>query len=42
MLSRLNSTYKQSIALIELRYNKMLLPLHLVAGYTTQHGYIGT
>jgi hypothetical protein len=42
MLSRLDGTHKRSIALIELRYDEMLLPQRLVAGHTTKHSRIGT
>jgi hypothetical protein len=42
MLSRLDGTHEQSIALVEPRYDKMLLPQRLVVGHTTQHSRIGT
>jgi hypothetical protein len=40
MLSRLNDTYKWSIAPIKLRYDEMLLPLYLVVDYTIRYSYI--
>jgi hypothetical protein len=42
MLSRLDGTHERSIALVESRYDEMLLPLRLVASHTTKYGYIGT
>jgi hypothetical protein len=42
VLSRLNDTHEQSIALARPRHYEMLLPLRPVAGRTTEHGYIGT
>ena len=42
MLSRVDDLHERSIAIVELRYNKMLLPLRPVAGHTTHHGHIGT
>ena len=37
MLSWLDGTHERSIALVELRYNEMLLPLRPVAGHTIPH-----
>ena len=42
LLSRLDSTLKWSIALVELRHDEMMLPLRSAAGHTTKHGHIGT
>jgi hypothetical protein len=42
MLSKLDGTHEWSIALVDLRYDEMLLPLRPVAGHTTKHGHIGT
>ena len=42
MLSRLDDSHERSIALVELRYDEMLLPLRSAAGHTTQHSRIGT
>ena len=42
MLSRLDDSHEGSIALVELRRDKMQLLLRPVAGHTTHHGYIGT
>ncbi|KAH8621946.1 hypothetical protein IG631_23341 [Alternaria alternata] len=40
LLSRLNGMHERSIALVELRYDEMLLPQRLVVGHTTKqpHG----
>ena len=42
MRSRLDGTHERSIALVELRYDEMLLPLRSAAGHTTEHSHIGT
>lgn len=42
MLSISDSALEQSIALVGLRRDEMLLPLRSAAGYTIKHGYIGT
>ena len=42
MLSRLDGTHEQSIALVEPRYDEMLLPPRPMAGHTTTHSRIGT
>jgi hypothetical protein len=42
MLSKLDGTHERSIAPVEPRHNKVLLPLRLVASHTTKYGHIGT
>jgi hypothetical protein len=42
MLSRLDSTPKRSIALVEMLHDEMLLTLRSAAGHTTKYGHIGT
>lgn len=42
MLIRLDDAHEPSIALVELRRDGMLLPLHPVADRTTHHGHVGT
>jgi hypothetical protein len=42
MLSRLDDTHERSIDSVELCHNEVLLPLHPMAGHTTEYGHIGT
>jgi hypothetical protein len=42
MLIRLDYTHERSIALVEPRYDEMLLSLRPMAGHTTTHSRIGT